>query len=129
MKIGQFVIESNSETEWDKYFVRRIMRLKMITGIKVICLFCHINLTTHVVHRNLLLELFHSSSTWLGLIILHPLRPPPSWIWLRYWNKYNARLATDQSQFTAGITTYIFYCEDITNSYSYAARYMYKIVV
>ena len=48
MKIGQFVIESTSETEWDKYFVRRIMRLKMITGIKVIYLFCHINLTTHV---------------------------------------------------------------------------------
>jgi len=39
MKVGQFIIETTSETEWDKYFVRRIMRVKMLTGIKVIQLF------------------------------------------------------------------------------------------
>ena len=40
MKVGPFTIETTSETEWDKYFVRRIMRVKMITGIKVTHLFC-----------------------------------------------------------------------------------------
>ena len=35
MKVGPFTIETTSETEWDKYFIRRIMRVKMITGIKV----------------------------------------------------------------------------------------------
>ena len=35
MKIGQYVIELTSESDWGKYFVRRIMKLKMITGIKV----------------------------------------------------------------------------------------------
>ena len=38
MKVGPFTIETTSETEWDKYFVRRIMKVKMISGIKVICL-------------------------------------------------------------------------------------------
>ena len=39
MKVGQLVIETTNETEWDKYFVRRIMKVKMMTGIKVIKLF------------------------------------------------------------------------------------------
>ena len=36
MKVGKYVIELTSENDWGKYFVRRIMKLKMITGIKVI---------------------------------------------------------------------------------------------
>lgn len=42
MKVGPFMIDTTSETEWDKYFIRRIMRVKMVTGIKVIhSLGCH----------------------------------------------------------------------------------------
>lgn len=32
MEVGQFTIENTAETTWDKYFVRRIMK---ITSIKV----------------------------------------------------------------------------------------------
>ena len=35
VNVGPFTIETTNETEWDKYFVRRIMKVKMITGIKV----------------------------------------------------------------------------------------------
>ena len=40
MTIGQIIIETSTETEWDKFFIRRIMKVKMLTGIKVICLCC-----------------------------------------------------------------------------------------
>ena len=40
IQVGQFVIEATSETEWDNFFIRRIMKVKMLTGIKVMCSLC-----------------------------------------------------------------------------------------
>ena len=101
MKVGQYVIELTSENDWGKYFVRRIMKLKTITGIKVINFFGSIKFISHI-FRSPLLEPLRSSNTKLGLITLAPQKPPPSWIWLRCCNKSNAKLAMDPSQFTAG---------------------------